>query len=251
MKLRIEPRAAFFSARGGFTLIELMIVVAVIATIASVAVPKFLSTRLGANESAAASTLRTIASAQAQIQSANYIDTDSDGGGEYAFFGELAGTHLVREDAGGGNPQVSLFLMAPSMLSTAFGNMVAGGSGGVVVRSGYIFQMWLPGPGDEPAGVAEAEDGGMDEPTGPANCEILWACYAWPLQRTITGNRAFFVNQDGDILQYNNKGATLYDGLDGGPVATAAYSGAHMASLAANAADGIDAQDGNNWTVLQ
>jgi type IV pilus assembly protein PilA len=48
----------------GFTLIELMIVVAIIAIIAAVAVPSMLRARIGANESSAIGSLRTIAAAQ-------------------------------------------------------------------------------------------------------------------------------------------------------------------------------------------
>jgi prepilin-type N-terminal cleavage/methylation domain-containing protein len=48
----------------GFTLIELMIVVAIIAIIAAIAIPNLLRSRMNANESAAIKTLKTILDAQ-------------------------------------------------------------------------------------------------------------------------------------------------------------------------------------------
>lgn len=47
----------------GFSLIELLIVVAIILIIASIAIPNFLRSRMAANEAAAAANLRTITSA--------------------------------------------------------------------------------------------------------------------------------------------------------------------------------------------
>ena len=68
----------------GFTLIELMIVVAIIAIIAAIAIPNLLRARLASNESAAIGALRTISTAQATFQSSAGTDLDGDGTGEYA-----------------------------------------------------------------------------------------------------------------------------------------------------------------------
>lgn len=49
--------------RKGFTLVEIMIVVAIIALLAAIAIPNLLRARLNANEAAAISSLRTISTA--------------------------------------------------------------------------------------------------------------------------------------------------------------------------------------------
>jgi len=54
----------------GFSLIELLIVVAIILIIAAIAIPNLLRARIAANESSAVSSIRSINTAQASYQSA-------------------------------------------------------------------------------------------------------------------------------------------------------------------------------------
>ena len=59
------------SRAAGFSLIELLVVVAIILIIAAIAIPNLLNARIAANESAAAQTVRTITTA-AMVYSSTY-----------------------------------------------------------------------------------------------------------------------------------------------------------------------------------
>ncbi len=74
----------------GFTLIELMIVVAIIAIIAAIAIPNLLRSRMTANEGSAIGSVRTISTAEQQYQSAA-ITVFASGMGTYGTLVQLGG----------------------------------------------------------------------------------------------------------------------------------------------------------------
>jgi prepilin-type N-terminal cleavage/methylation domain-containing protein len=241
------------TTRAGFTLIELMIVVAIIAIISSIAIPRLMSARLSANEAAAISALRSVATAQAQLQSSGAIDTDADGAGEYGYFGELSGVDPVRVATGTppvpGAGTVGTDELMPSILSMQFGNVAAS----VVVRQGYVFQIWLPAA--TAAGlvgaVAEAPLGGSSATfPDPNNGEIMWCAYAWPVETHKTGNRAFFTSHEGELLQYLNRSANPYDGAVKMPAFDEAFSTAGDMHSALRIGV-IGGADNTIWTPVQ
>jgi type IV pilus assembly protein PilA len=71
----------------GFSLLELLIVVAIILIIATIAIPSLLRSRQAANESAAVANLRTINTAEVTYLSSN--------GGNYGSLAELVTAGLV------------------------------------------------------------------------------------------------------------------------------------------------------------
>ena len=238
-----------------FGLIEFAIVAGSIALVTSAAVPQQPASRLSANEAAAIASLRAIVLAQAQFKAAVDVDSNCDGMGEYGYLAELAGTKSMRICCQGGVPgagNTTSDLLQPPLLSPPFGVL----SSSSAQCAGYQFQLWLPtftNPWlpDELRGVREDATGGkLAAPfPGPSNCSLFWCCYAWPIQTGVTGNRAFFVNQRGVVLQSANDSATPYTGTDKMPDFGEAY--AHVRSMASSLRIGSPGgADGTTWTKV-
>lgn len=246
----------------GFTLIELMVVVGVIAIVSGLAIPRIVSARMSANENAAIATLRALAAAQQQVNASAVVDTDADGGGEYCYIGELAGTTPVRElDQATMTPVIGATRLVPTHLPTPFGDLRADASGdGCVERQGYLFKVFLPDATVDaalPTGAyPESASGGTDPARlanwGSGNCEIMWCAYAWPVRPGQTGTRVFFLNQEGDVIAHDNKGGA-YRGLVSAPTFDAALSNAVPGDFdqpLGLATRGHVANDGNLWVLV-
>ena len=102
----------------GFSLIELLIVVAIILIIAAIAIPNLLRARISADESSAAAGTRTMATAMIQYQT-SYPEV-----GYASSLAALAGTNCGSPDSSG---------------ACLIDNAVASASSGGSPKSGYLY----------------------------------------------------------------------------------------------------------------
>jgi prepilin-type N-terminal cleavage/methylation domain-containing protein len=169
----------------GFTLIELMIVVAIIAIIAAIAIPNLLRSRMAANESAAIAACKTFAEAQ-DI----YRRTDWDGDGVLEYSLTIKGANsLYEKNANTGDL---------TLVDSAFANG-EGAPGTAQPKAGYVFQV-LTGQG-------ASAPGGTKTYVVQGNMTLGYALSAVPASYDGTGRNSFQINNTGTVYQ-NDQGLT-------------------------------------------
>lgn len=164
----------------GFTLIELMIVVAIIAVLSALAIPNLLRSRMAANESSAIAQCRSYGEAQDIYRR---TDWDYDGVHEYATAVSGANSLYTNDPTKPGD-----LVLVDKAFAIAVGD-----PGSAHAKMGYVFSV-LTGQGSTaPAGARDYVVAG--------NMTLGYGLSAIPASWDNTGRNTFQINQTGTVYQ--------------------------------------------------
>ena len=175
----------------GFSLIELLIVVAIILIIAAIAIPNLLRAKISANESSAVGSIRNIVTGETSF-SASYP--------QYGFAPTLdllgPGAGNLSCPAAGPSPTVGACLLDSALAGAA-----------TSTKSGYSFE-------------AVGTPPGITDPVTGIVMHSQFTASASPATYNKTGVRAFCAGEDGVLRQFPNVGGTYTGAQNFDPWAT-------------------------------
>jgi type IV pilus assembly protein PilA len=169
----------------GFSLIELLIVVAIILIIAAIAIPNLLRAKISANESSAVGSVRNIITAEASYN-ASYPNYGY--GVDITYLGAGVGVAACASTGPTTN--------AACLLDSALAGVTPS------TKSGYTFEA-----NADPAGAV------TDAATG-ITLQTSFTVSAAPTNYNKTGVRAFCAGDDGVLRQHPNTGGTITAPVD-------------------------------------
>lgn len=165
----------------GFTLIELMIVVAIIAIIAAIAIPNLLRARMSANETSAIASCKSFCTAEAV-----YHRTDYNGDGVLEYAQALSGTNSLFESAPGKADLV--------LIDRSFAFAEGAPQSTAIPRAGFVFNVITS--------QGAAAPGGAHTYCDKKNRMVLgFAMGAIPNLYDGTGRNTFVINDAGTTYQ--------------------------------------------------